>query len=408
VTAGGEVESAMPMRGKEQGSKLPVFLTGGTGFLGSHLAEALARAGRRVILLVRPKRERSGEERVNRLLDWFGLETLFRQRISIIEGDILVPELRVNSQLLKDLKLKGCEFIHCASNTSFSERRRAEVEAVNLGGLTNVLEFAGGVGASFFHLVSTAYVAGRTAGGCPEEPTKPESFNNVYEETKCTGEWLAREACRRTGVGLAVYRPSIVYGHSQTGRSLTFNAIYYPIRTVVFLRKIFEKDILEKRGAKAVSLGIEKDSDGILHFPLRIEVGGKGGVNLVPIDYFVDAFLALMTEARDGDIFHIVSETPKPVAEIIGYTEKLFGLTGLRAAETEEFAVRQKNAIEQLFAHYMEAYGPYMRDERTFTTEHSRPILEDRGIACPDLREAVFARCMTYAISMDWGARLFA
>jgi hypothetical protein len=163
---------------------------------------------------------------------------------------------------------------------------------------------------------------------------------------------MAREFTRQTGLGLAVYRPSIVYGHSRNGRSLSFNAVYYPVRMVLFLKKIYEKDILEKGGEKAAALAIHKDGGGLLHLPLRIEVGSQGGINLVRIDFFVDAFCALMARARDGDIFHIVSDEPKPIAEIIDHVGKQFGLTGFRPCRPEEFIKGPKNGLEQLFALY--------------------------------------------------------
>ena len=49
------------------------FLTGGTGFLGSHLAVALLEKGHRVCLLARSLEQQSAEDRVQALLDWFGL-----------------------------------------------------------------------------------------------------------------------------------------------------------------------------------------------------------------------------------------------------------------------------------------------------------------------------------------------
>ena len=280
------------------------------------------------------------------------------------------------------------------------------MEAVNIDGLINVLNFAASSGADFLHLVSTAYVAGRKAGLCPEEPAESLSFTNIYEETKCRGEWVAQEICRRAGIGLAIYRPSIVYGDSQTGRSLSFNALYHPIRTLQFLRKVYEEDILKKGGTKAASIGVRISTDGIVHFPLRIEVGGNGGINLVPIDFFVDAFRALMTEARDGDFFHIAGENLTPISALINYTENYLKIEGLRACRPEQMAETPRNALESLFAHYMETYGPYMQEERIFTAERSRPILQRWGIVCPEFDETIFTQCMSFAVSVDWGAKL--
>ncbi len=385
---------------------MTVFLTGGTGFLGSHLAAAYLRAGRRVRLLARGGKGRAAAERVRALLDWHAVPPEVRAFLTVVKGDVLLPGLGIDPAVLGDVRREGCELVHCASHTSFAESRRAEVEAVNIGGLARVLEFAGGAGVSFFHHISTAYVAGRVAGACPEETGAPAGFHNVYEETKFRGEAMARDACRRAGIGLAIYRPSIVYGDSRTGRSLAFNAVYYPVRTAVFLRKTFERDLLERGGERARPLGVRFEDGGVVRLPLRIDVGGGAGLDLVPVDHFTAAFLALSAEARDGDIFHIVNGRAKPIADIVGYAQKLFRISGVQACRPEDFDGIPRNALEKLYEHYLEAYGPYMKDARIFGTERSGPILERAGLRCPEFDEAVFGRCMDYAFAAGWDPAL--
>jgi nucleoside-diphosphate-sugar epimerase len=395
-----------PESGRVPGDRPAVFLTGGTGFLGSHLAAAFLKAGRNVRLLARDGPRRSADERVRALLDWHAVPSEARTSLAVVKGDILLPGLGVASTVRDELRKEGCEVVHCASHTSFAESRRAEVETVNLGGLASVLDFAADVRASFFHHVSTAYVAGRTAGACLEEPANPTGYHNVYEETKCRGEAMARNACRRAGIGLAIYRPSIVYGDSKTGRSLAFNAVYYPVRTALFLRKTFERDLLERRGERAEPLGVRFEDGDILRLPLRIDVGGGPGIDLVPVDHFASAFMALSAEARDGDVFHIVNGRPKPIADIIVYSQKLFRMTGIRACRPGDFDGVPRNALERLYEHYLEAYGPYMKDLRTFGIGRSGPILERAGLRCPEFDEAVFARCMNYAVATGWDPAL--
>ena len=229
------------------------------------------------------------------------------------------------------------EIIHCASNTSFSEKKRPEVEATNITGLSNVLSFAAESGCSFFHHVSTAFVAGKKDGLCCEELVDPGEFNNVYEETKARGERMAWDFCRGEGIRLNIYRPSIIYGDSRTGRSLRFNAVYFPIKTAVFLKNLYEFDLRERGGKKAVLLGIRMENDGRLFMPIRIEVRDGGGINLIPIDYFVAAFMALLAERPDGGIFHIVNPRLKKTEDIIGYAKRLFGLQGIEPCAAADF-----------------------------------------------------------------------
>jgi len=392
---------------KRAAKSVRFFLTGGTGFLGSHIAAELLRRGYRVALLARAGKGRSAEERVELLLNWFGLPADARAGLKVIEGDISRQGMGIGSDVLRKALEETDEIIHCASSTSFSERKRVEVEAVNNGGLAEVLSFARNSRAYFFHYLSTAYVAGKTSGLCPEVPAAALDFHNVYEETKSRGERMASTTCRESGLGLTIYRPSIVYGDSRTGRSLLFNAVYFPVRTALFMKDLYEKDIRERGGKKAGEMGVRIEADGRTYLPLRIEVAGSGGLDLVPVDYFTGAFIALWEEAPDGGIFHIVSGRAKRIEEIVDYGSRLFRLAGIRTCAREEFLKIPKNSLEMLYDSYVEAYGPYMTDTRIFDTAKSRPLLERRKLVCPDFAYDVFAKCMTFAVEAGWGSRLF-
>ena len=299
------------------------------------------------------------------------------------------------------------EIIHCASNTSFSERKRAAVERANIDALGNVLDLAADGRCSFFHYVSTAYAAGRKDGVCKEELADNDSFINVYEETKYRAERIVSEHCGREGIRLSVYRPSIVYGNSKTGRSTRFNAVYYPIRTILFLRDLYDADIRERGGSNAREMGVRACGDGSLHLPIRVEVSENGGVNLIPIDYFVDAFMALMEGCIDGGVFHIVNRKTVRIEDLIEYTNRLFKIDGMEPCRAGAFIGKPKNALEILFDTYLEVYGPYMRDTRTFEDQKAQAILSGKNVACPDFDFEVFSRCMKYAIECGWGTELF-
>jgi nucleoside-diphosphate-sugar epimerase len=379
-----------------------IFLTGGTGFLGSHLAVALVKKGHEVCLLARPRKGRPAADRVGALLDWFGLPAESRRGLRVVEGDVTRPGLGMAPDALRSLLHETDEIVHCASDTSFSERKRAEVEAVNLGGLSNVLEAAAGSRAGIFHLVSTAFVAGVASGRCAEVPAEPTAFFNVYEETKCLGERMATAACREAGMRLAIHRPSIVYGDSRTGRSLLFNALYSPVRAVLFLRDLFEKDIRERGGKKAGEMGVRVEPGGRVRLPLRIGAPRDGGVNLIPVDFFTDAFLAVREGAPDGGIFHLVNDRVTTIGELVDHGARFLRLTGIRACEPGEFAGAPRNAVEALFEDYVEPYMPYIRDTRRFDAANARPLLERKGVRCPGFGYGIFERCMSYAVEAGW------
>ncbi len=384
-----------------------VLVTGGAGFLGSHFAMALLRTGFQVTILARPARGLSARTRVDRLAEWFALEEEVRYRLSVAEGDILDAGWAAAAAEGRGHIGAIDEIVHCASSTAFAERKRPEVEATNIDGLENVLDYAARVGCGFFHHISTAYVAGRRTGACPEDWVKEGPFTNVYEETKARGEILARDVCRREGIRLNVYRPTIVYGDSRTGRTLRFNALYYPVKAAVYLRDIYLADIRDRGGRKAAELGIRLAEDGRLIMPIRLEVAREGGINLVPVDHCVRAFRAIFEEGLDGGIYHIANPRPTTLEDLVAFGRRHFQMEGIETCGPEAFAAQPKNALEILYDSYLEVYRPYMQDTRSFDTANAAPILEKRGLVCPVFDYEVFSRCMDYAVEADWGSKLF-
>jgi nucleoside-diphosphate-sugar epimerase len=384
-----------------------ILLTGGTGFLGAHIAAHLIEEGEEVISLARSKQGLSAADRVDRLLDWLGVAADRKKNVRVVEGRIEHPALALEPNVSASMSREIDEIVHCASSTSFAERKRAEIQAVNVDGLGHVLDLAERSRCRRFHLVSTAYVAGLKSGPCPEELVRPAAFTNVYEETKCRAEWLASERCAKAGILLSVYRPSIVYGHSETGRSLLFNALYYPVRTALFLKNLYEADIRQRGGRKAAEMGVCLDGDGRTVMPIRIMAEDGGGINIVPVDFFVRAFGAIREGTSDAGIFHIVNSRQTRLEDIIEYGQALYHIRGVSARPAKEMEGQARNALEALFETYLEAYGPYMRDRRIFGTERAGPILDKKGLRCPDLTYDIFKKCLDYAVGCDWGRRLF-
>jgi len=384
-----------------------VLVTGGTGFIGSHVAVELLRRGYSVVLLARRKGPLSAAERVARLLDWFDLAEGDRSRLKVLEGSLDTPDLGLGRDEYAGLAGTTEEIVHCASNTSFSDRKRSEVEKANVENLGHLLDLAAQSPCYFFHHVSTAYVAGKTSGICPEELVRPDEFTNVYEETKCRAEANTAAACARAGIRLSIYRPSVIYGDSETGRTLLFNGLYYPVRTVAFLKDLFEKDLTERGGGRAVEMGVRRESDGRLYLPLRVEADGRGGVNLIPIDYFVRAFTAIFEDGLDGGIFHVTNVEPTGLAQLAEFTERFFSVDGISPAPAGDFASRPRNGLEILFDQYVQAYRPYMNDTRRFDAGNADAILRRRGVERPEFDYGVFSRCMKFAEDVEWGARLF-
>jgi len=370
------------------------------------MAELLKR-GYPVIALCRPKGDFSAADRMGSLLKWFGIGVEEARRLKVVEAFVDQPQLGLSNKQYARLLEQTDEVFHCAADTSFAERRRDRVKRVNVQSLGHVLDMALAGNCRFFHHVSTAYVAGIRKGYCPELLVETRNFTNVYEETKHQGEKLVLETCSKGGLRCNIYRPSIVYGNSVTGKTLRFNAIYYPVKTALFFRDLYLEDVLKNEGKNAKKMDVRVKDDGTVHLPIRIEKEESGRLNVIPVDFFLKACMAIMEESLDGDIFHIVSKDPKRLDDLVDYTQRFFNITGIRAVEKGEFDKTERNALEILAASYIDIYQPYMQDTRVFGSEKADAILKKRGLSCPVFDYGIFERCITYAMEVDWGNRLY-
>ncbi|SMP73614.1 SDR family oxidoreductase [Desulfonatronum lacustre] len=381
-----------------------ILVTGGTGLLGSHIIARLLADGHNVLALARGRGELSAAQRMVRRLDWFGLPHDQRDRLEVLEGRLERPGLGLDARSAQYVRSEVDETIHCASDTSFSADKREQVVRANVQGLEHLLDLLQGSRCRTVQLISTAYVAGKRTGSCPEAFGPVESFHNVYEETKYRAERTAAKRCARNGIVLTVHRPSIVYGDAVTGRTFLFNALYYPVRTLHFFQKVYAKDILSADGAKARAMGVCLEKSGELRLPLRIAGSDERGVNLIPVDHFVRAFMAIRAAARqEGGVFHIVNPRTTTMAELVDFSRRFFGLTGIEVACPDDFDTRPRNGLELLFENHIHAYGSYMHDARIFEHSRAAAILTRHDISCPEFTSDIFATCMRYALEVDWG-----
>ncbi|WP_155876140.1 SDR family oxidoreductase [Desulfuromonas sp. AOP6] len=389
-----------------------LLVTGATGFIGSHLAGALAEAGHSVFLLIRALNAEgtTAYDRWNRIADWLGLSPAARARIKVFVGNLDDPDLNLSLDDARFLKANIEEIVHAAGSTSFSEKKRNEIFQTNLIGLKNILSFVDRGICRHIHAISTAYVGEGTQTPCRECISPAHDFFNPYEESKHQAEILLREFCNRKGLRLSIYRPSVVYGNSLTGRTFRFNALYHPVRSIAYLRDLFKKDLLENAGTQARKMGISLDSTTqTLHMPIHFQKRQGTGVNLIPIDYCTDAILELMNVTEKEGIFHIVNTQNTPLTDLVSFAGRFLKVSGMGVDGVSAQQAQQdptSGALDHLFLRYMEAYQPYIEDTRIFDDSRAARTLSPAGIRCPKFSYAIFEQCMTYAVESNWGRTL--
>lgn len=374
-----------------------MFITGASGFLGSHLAIELARRGYSIVALIRPLNGISGEERLGRIGRLLEADSRIVSKIRIVEGDMTLPKLGLGKDLYHELTSSVTEIMNCAADTSFAEKRREIVERINVYGLENLLKMATGGNCSCFHQISTAYVFGKVSGICKEQLTSPKYFTNVYEETKCKSEHLSADVCKRAGIRLNIYRPGIVCGESRKGRTFRFNGLYYPLKSIHRLIEGFKTNLLQKDGEKARKMGVRIIDESRLMLPLTIRVTENSGINVIPVDYFTHMFIKIMEDRPKGGIFHIVQEQNCPVKDLIEYTREYFLIEGLNIT----LDGKPEGPIERIFNLYNEPYLPYIQDKRVFSSNNTRHLRNHGFDDCFTYER--FKICMDFAIKTDWG-----
>lgn len=187
-----------------------VLVTGGAGFIGSHLVDELVRRGFKVRLLAR---ESSSLNFIQILAD--------EGTVEVVRGDITDPG-----------SIKGsaadCSIVYHAAALSRDWGPRKDFMKVNVDGTRNIVEECRAAGVRHLIYISTCGVIGEEDQKEPKDESAqynphfpyfmssifPSAMNH-YRETKMLGEKAAVTLCSQWGIALTVARPVWVYGERE-------------------------------------------------------------------------------------------------------------------------------------------------------------------------------------------------
>jgi dihydroflavonol-4-reductase len=172
-----------------------LLVTGGTGFIGSHLAEEGRRRGAEVAVLGLTDRP---EERAN-------AELLARKGVEVISGSI------TDTELCSRAARGATHIFHLAVAMREGGKRDEFFETVNLEGTRRLLEAAAEGRVERFVYCSTIGIYGHRVPGVTREDSGLAP-GNVYERTKVAAERMVRELAPPRGVPFVILRPADVYG----------------------------------------------------------------------------------------------------------------------------------------------------------------------------------------------------
>jgi len=233
---------------------MKAFVTGASGFIGTHLVSELLQQNWEVGILVH-NRPFSGQEKVR-----------------VFRGDIR------DSSVLKETLLETDVLFHLAAALGASLINRKEFFKVNAEGTENVLRAARDAGVKRVVHFSSAGVLGSVRENLPVGEDYPSHPIDIYDKTKLEGEKAALRYARG-GMDAVVVRPGWAYG---PGDRRTFKLI---------------KAIAKKR--------------------FILVTKGKTRHTPVYIHDLIKGVLLCAAKARAGEIYHLAGEEVLSVRDMV-------------------------------------------------------------------------------------------
>ncbi|MEP6708119.1 MAG: SDR family oxidoreductase [Pyrinomonadaceae bacterium] len=331
-----------------------IFITGFPGFIAARLVKRLAADRARFFLLVQP----AFVERAREQIALISRETETpRENFRIFEGDITTVDLGLSPADSEVVRSETSTLFHLAAIYDLAVARELAMR-VNVAGTRNINSFARTVRhLRRYHYVSTCYVAGLRKGVILEnELPHNAGFRNFYEETKYLAE---REVeALKSELPVTIHRPAVVCGDSRTGETAKYDGVYYLIQ---YLRLWPAALTLVNIGNRDVQL------------------------NLVPVDFVIDAMAALAKDDRAiGATVQLAD--PAPLATHQLFNEIAAALKG-RGAVVGMPAELVRPALMLPFAEKISglphAAVPYFFLSQTYDTSRARELLEPHGVRCP-------------------------
>ncbi len=183
------------------------FVTGGTGFVGLNVVQALMAAGWDVTALHRPTSD---------------LRFLSRFHPRLAAGAITD-----RNSLIAAMPDRTDTVFHVAGNTNMWRQRNAEQTRDNVEGTRNVVEAAIATGARRLVVTSSISAYGPVSGELTEEtPSRAEQSRVNYQRTKWQAQEIARGAVAR-GLEVVILQPGGILGPYDLG---TWSRLFTLIR----------------------------------------------------------------------------------------------------------------------------------------------------------------------------------
>ncbi|MFV8829455.1 SDR family oxidoreductase [Alkalihalobacterium sp. APHAB7] len=323
-----------------------IFLTGGTGFLGTQLILQLIQSKHKVYVLARSKKK--SETLLNKI------PNDLHSQIEVIVGDLSNKELCITKEDQNKLLNNIDVFYHIAALLSFDFKKKDELNQINYIGTQNTLEFARNLGVQSYYYVSTAYTLGDKEYAEETLHDISGSFNNAYEETKCKAEHLVMDYGQTMKV--AIFRPAIIVGDSKTGQTDSGFGLYGFLKGL----EVFKKRITR----------VGYDQDRVFNI-----IGNPfGSQNIVPVDYVCQVLLAGLSKAQNQTIYHVTNPKPPVNNEGLKLIHQLLDLPQIQFRKKEDVFLSKE---EKVLNDFISSFAVYFNRDIHFDISNTTQLLND-------------------------------
>lgn len=336
------------------------FITGFPGFVATHLIQALFKQGvtAEVIAVVQYAELARAKVVVREI------EQQFEQcQIILFEGDITLPNLNLS---LTDVQLIAPKIVviwHLAAEQNLMVKRE-KAWKVNVHGTANVNEFACNLpNIQRCMYFSTAFISGKRKGDIFEmELIRPPEFYNFLEESKFEAELLVDDL--KLELPVTIVRPTMIYGHSQTGETQRFDGLYYLMNMIDYFKA---QRLFPQIGSKQTDLQV------------------------VAVDYVINASISLcLNEQAEGETVHL--SDPKPYKVLAVYHRLVQLMTTRKTFSTLPLGIAKVMLEQPNFRnawHVPPQMIDYLDHPTRFDTTDCMRLLHQTDIQPVDLFEAL-------------------
>jgi NAD dependent epimerase/dehydratase len=326
-----------------------VLVTGASGFIGSHLVEALLRGGWETRALVHYNSRGS--------VGW--LEELNpgdRTRVDIVRGDIR------DANCVRDAVRNCTVVMHLAAliGIPYSYLAPTQYVETNILGTLNVLQAAKDLGVEQVIHTSTSEVYG-TAQSVPMTEAHPQIGQSPYSASKIGADQLALSYHRSFGTPVAIIRPFNTYGPRQSERAVIPTIITQLLagsRSIALgsLNPTRDFNFVEDTVRAFIALTETKASIGeVIHIGTGFEMSIRDAFAIIAQVVGVDAKVAIEPERirpAASEVERLLADSAK-AARLIGWRPQYAGVDGFRRGverTVQWFRSRQGHATPQGYA----------------------------------------------------------